>query len=320
MNNPTRENTRNLTLMAAGLLAIALFFMVSLLSAGAQPDKEPFQGRLVDAPAGQLNSAAAPVDLANLGPEWRPIFTEDFESQNWEAKWDVNIAIGDAGYKWGTRTLPNSLDPNSTSVGWAIGGGSSGSALDPIAPSYPNGVDSWLVLGPINLKNADDALVNLDLLYEADGGDPFTVAVSEDRFTFTPQLVVNENVPKGDGEWEQKSVPLTSFAGKSQIWIAFTFASGGDAQKLGAMADNISVWVEGENFLTPTPTSTPTATPTTTPTVTPTATNTPTATATHTPTNTPTPTATGSPTPSSTPIYTVPYTIFLPITSRPGPR
>ena len=95
---------------------------------------------------------------------------------------------------------------------WAVGGGANGSSLDPIAPSFPAGIESWLVAGPINLANATDAFVNLDLFYESDGNDPFTISVSQDRFFFTEELTIDQIVPTGS--WEQKTVSLTDYVGK----------------------------------------------------------------------------------------------------------
>jgi len=274
MKAQTRDRSRIALLAASGSLVIIILLLAGFMSiAGAQqePEKVPFEGTLVADAPGAMTMEVAPVNLDALGPEWRPIFAETFEAASWEQKWDVNLDFSGAGYKWGTRDVPNSLDPASKSVAWAIGGGTIGSTLDPLNRSYPSGVQSWLVAGPFDLSSADDALINLDLFYEASGGDPFTVSLSEDRIQFTPQLTVNKNVNKGDGQWEQRSVSLSAFAGKPQIWVAFTFTSTNSAQKFGALMDNVSVWVEGEpgTYLpvisygfTPTPLPvTPTATP-----------------------------------------------------------
>lgn len=280
MQETVRERSRLLALSAAAALIIAIFFLAGLGSvAGAQPEpqKEPFRGELVAPPPGQPLSDGQPVDVANLGPEWWAVFNEEFEAPNWENKWDVNLDLSNppVGLSWGAQLLVNTLDPASTRSGWSICADANCSNVDPIAPTYPNGLNSWLVAGPFNLAGAEDAQLNFDLLYEANGGDAFTVAVSQDRLQFTPQFTMNQNV--NQGAWEAKSVPLAQFVGdpaKPQVWIAFTFTSGGSAQKLGALIDNVKLYVKGEppNFLpiiaygfTPTPppvTPTPTASPT----------------------------------------------------------
>ncbi len=278
MNTASRENNRFLIYAVTAGLIITVLFVAGFLSvAGAQPEPEkpPFAGVLVEPEGGRMPKTMAPVDEDNLGPEWRPIFAEDFESASWEEKWDANLDLSPApsvGRKWGTQLVGNTLDPMSTKSGWGICADATCSTTDPIAPSYPKGIVSWLVAGPFDLSKADDALVNLDLFYEASNGDPFTVSVSENRVQFTPQLTVDGNV--NQGAWEEKSVSLSQFAGnpnKTRLWIAFTFSSDSNAQKIGAMVDNISVWTEGEPGyylpyvaygFTPTPVPvTPTATP-----------------------------------------------------------
>ena len=280
MQATMKDRGKVLALVATAGIIVALFFLAGLGSiAGAQPDpvKEPFQGVLVDAPAGQNLDGVAALDAENLGPEWWAVFKEDFESTTWEDKWDVNIDLSNpsVGLKWGSQVIVNTLDPSSTKAGWGICSDASCTNVDPIGPSYPKGVNSWLVAGPFDLSSAEDAQLNFDLLYEANNGDPFSVSVSQDRLQFTPQLTVNQNV--ANGAWEEKSVSLTPFVGNAtqpQIWIAFTFESGSSASKIGAMIDDVMLYTKGAppNFLpvvvygfTPTPipvTPTPTATAT----------------------------------------------------------
>ncbi|MFN2143491.1 MAG: hypothetical protein ACK2U5_23630, partial [Candidatus Promineifilaceae bacterium] len=155
MKAQTRDRSRIALLAASGSLVIIILLLAGFMSiAGAQqePEKAPFEGTLVADAPGAMTMEVAPVNLDALGPEWRPIFAETFEAASWEQKWDVNLDFSGAGYKWGTRDVPNSLDPASKSVAWAIGGGTIGSTLDPLNRSYPSGVQSWLVAGPFDLS------------------------------------------------------------------------------------------------------------------------------------------------------------------------
>ena len=179
-------------------------------------------------------------------PAANRLFFEDFESENWEDKWDVNLDLNAKGFKWGTRGVANSLDPASQSVGWAIGGSAVGQSLDPNSPAYPTGVSSLLFAGPFDLTSATTLKARFDLLYEANQGDRFVFAVSEDRKFFDNKLVLDENVDRGSGAWQQKTVVLDAYAGKPQVWLAFVFESASDAQKLGALLDNVLVQAEVE--------------------------------------------------------------------------
>ena len=276
MYSTTRDKSRFLMLAISGGLLIAILLLASFMSiAGAQPDDPPIDKLIIEEIPGQDLSGMEPFDETNLGPEWRMYFREDFESTDWDKKWDENLDLSEepkTGLVWGTQLVGNSKDPLSTKSGWGICADTTCSNVDPIAPSYPEGVNSVLIAGPFDLSKADDAMLNFQLFYEANGGDPFRVLVSENRVQFTPQFEMSEDV--NQGEWEEKTVSLSQFAGdplKTRLWIAFTFESDKSAQKMGAMIDNVALWVEGEPgiFLpyvaygfTPTP---PPVTPTPTP-------------------------------------------------------
>jgi hypothetical protein len=270
MKATPNDKPRLFLLVTLVVLVLAIVSLASVLSiADAQTDDPPLPSEITFVEAAESREIPA-VNTSHLGPEWRPIFTESFEASDWEDKWDVNLDIGGTtSLKWGAQSILNDLDPSSTKSGWGICSDVTCSNVDPIAPNYPAGVKSFLVAGPFDLSRADDALVDLDLLYEANSADKFTVSVSDNRQTFVEELTVVGNI--SDGQWEERSVSLTNYVGKDRIWIAFTFESNTGALKMGAMIDNISVWTEGEagvfmpylaHSFTPTPIPvTPTATP-----------------------------------------------------------
>jgi hypothetical protein len=270
MNATAGGKNRLLVLATSTILVLALVLLASFMSiAGAQSEDPPLPSEITFIEGSSREIPA--VDTVNLGPEWRPIFGENFESANWAAKWDVNLDIGSAGtgLKWGAQSIVNALEPSSTKSGWGICKDDTCSNVDPIAPNYPTGVKSFLVAGPFDFSRADDALVDLDLFYEANSADKFTVSVSDNRQTFVEELTVVGNI--NNGQWEEKSVSLSNYIGKDRIWIAFTFESNTAASKMGAMIDDISIWTKGEAGVfmpyiaygfTPTPVpATPTATP-----------------------------------------------------------
>ena len=275
MNATSNSKPRLIFLVALAILVLAILSLASLLSiADAQTEDPPLPSEITFVEAAQSRDIPA-VNTVNLGPEWHSIFSENFEASNWEDKWEVNLDIGSAatGLKWGTQSIVNDLDPSSTKSGWGICSDETCSNVDPIAPNYPAGVKSFLVAGPFDLSRADDALVDFDLFYEANSADQFTVSVSENRYSYVVVSTVVGDI--SDGQWEDKSVSLTDYIGKDQIWVAFTFESNTSAAKMGAMIDDVSIWTEGEAGVfmpyvsygfTPTPIPvTPTATPTATP-------------------------------------------------------
>lgn len=251
MNTPSRDNNRYLMLtLLAGMTIVILLLagFLSIVGAQTELDEPPVPLRMVKA-NNQPQAVTEPIDVNNLGPKWRPVFTEGFESANWRDNWLFNTELSKPplGYIWGVRKIS---DNPSEHAAWAIGGGDNGDNLELINPSYPAGVDSWLVAGPFDFTNAEDALVTLDLFYEANQGDPFSVGISEELISgdfVEQQPVIDKDVNKNEGSWEQLQWSLSAYIGKPTIYVAFTFSSAaGDIEKLGALMDNVQVWVEGE--------------------------------------------------------------------------
>jgi hypothetical protein len=246
-----RDNSRFPMLIVSVSLFVAITLLVSFVSfVGAQPEPSVHRNNkiTIEEVPGQELITIESIDTISPGPNWLPLFVEDFESANWEDKWDVNLDIGSAGtgLKWGSQAIVNSLDPSSSKSGWGICAEDSCSNVDPNAPSYPAGVQSFLVAGPLDLSDSKDALVKLDLFYEANTNDKFTISVSENRYSYIVVSTVTGNID--DGRWQEKTVSLSDYVGKDQIWIAFTFESAASASKFGAMIDNISIWHVADQY------------------------------------------------------------------------
>jgi hypothetical protein len=267
--------------LAPTLLIVSVFALAALTlrqpsaSAGNPPPDVPdLEGEPFSATVNGLGLPEAPLEPYVPQQQWQEIFFEDFESVNWELRW-TNISLNGAPYKYGTRDIPNDFDPASDAVAWAVGGGPSGSTLDPDEDSYPPNVDSWLVTPVFNFEGVVDARLVLDSFYQANAGDTFAVAVSTDGVNFVGVQITDG----GSGSWSQSGLPLVNYAGEPAVRIAFIFKSNSNAvqgHQLGLLLDNISVSVRQSSralipFVShgPTPTAQPTETPTPTPTATP---------------------------------------------------
>ncbi len=132
-------------------------------------------------------------------------------------------------------------------VVWGVGTGTP--ELDPQTDGYANDVNSWLVVGPIDMSNAGDGVVTFDLFLDAVSsvpGDPnkpgntFAMAISTDGSTYTGVQIIDG----GTGKWESFQQSLLDYVGEEQVRIAFIFRSDNQPNpdnKLGALLDNVEI-------------------------------------------------------------------------------
>lgn len=211
--------------------------------------------------------AREPLSLNAAQEEWVTIFEADFEDENWEQQW-WNLSQGGDGYKFGTRAIPNTEDPLSTRVAWAVGGSPGAEPpLDPATAGYPINVNSWLIAGPFDFSGVATINLSFDYFFDADNGDTFTVHAATNLPDFSGQ---EKN--GGEGVWTPLVVDFSDFAGEPEVYIAFTFKSDdfpNSGQKLGLLLDNVKIDVRGASKaympyisydVTPTPDMTPTPT------------------------------------------------------------
>jgi len=246
-----------------------------------------------------VSVAKAPrLNLRRAPGDWETVFSEDFEDGigiGWAVRDESNSDGGE--YTWGIADtfVSGSTDRSA----WSVGGGDDGVQLDPGADPYPDGIDSWLVYGPVDLRGASDVRLGFDWWLETggSGGDrrPWASLQQVEGATATPEegdwfgwcILTDENdldrarctyVSGSTGSWASAAVPLDGFLSSEtdtagEIWIAFHFVSDSDGVGgRGAFVDDVMVETRRDQYgvflplvrLDPTPTSTPTPTPTAT--------------------------------------------------------
>lgn len=239
----------------------AVLFVVILLALGfaagsglqvsadpQDPDlPPPFVGEPVTAVVELPDSFSrqASVDMAET-----MIYTQTFESiglpANWltidQADWDDNPATSEDFYKWGTETITNGTSITGTRSVWAIGSGDLGGALDPISDTYPAGINSWLVYGPLDLSSVKSAHFTFDYILDVSNtfSDTFGVYVSTDGGNFN-----GHEVQLPIDQWVNNSYTIDDQYLSSTTYIGFNFRTGTDgADQLGALLDNFVLQIE----------------------------------------------------------------------------
>lgn len=269
--------TATTILVLGGLIILWVGGRVNAARAGSPPPDQPqFDGTLVSESLPIVQHTAGMTALRASGAGgWEVVFEEDWEN-GWDAnKWTTIDRNGAQGgeYKWGLRDVPNPLAGGDTSA-WGIGGGKDGEKLNVNNAGYRANVDSWLIMGPLDLTQIHDAELSFNYRFQADAGDTFSVLVSTDGANWQGKQLDDG----GNGDWFGRNYTLDTYAGSPMVFVAFRFATDntGNQNKKGAFVDDIVVRAAlgGVQYLphiqvqpSPTPTLTPTPPPT--PTATP---------------------------------------------------
>ncbi|MHB8775970.1 MAG: hypothetical protein ACYC6U_12820 [Bellilinea sp.] len=163
-------------------------------------------------------------------PPWTDLFSETFEDA-FPGEWSLysywfngtdwqNVT---SAMSWGKRACQAYSGSNG---GWAVGGGSYGSAL-PCTESYTDDIETWMIYGPIDLSQVKDGTISIKLWLDIESESDFMGwGVSLDNAT------VYGNAFSGySGSWftdtmDLKNVyTLGNITGQSQVWIAIWFTS-----------------------------------------------------------------------------------------------
>jgi hypothetical protein len=118
---------------------------------------------------------------------------------------------------------------------WPANGGTNG--IDPAVYCYPNNLDTWMIYGPFDLSDADDAATVFDLWRSIETGyDYVYFGVSNDGTNFYGYFWDDQV------SWETKSIYYGSYVGDSSVWVGWYFHSDNSVTYPGPWIDEIAVW------------------------------------------------------------------------------
>jgi hypothetical protein len=183
-----------------------------------------------------VGDGAAPPVVGAAG--WVAIMSEGFEGAFPSGSWSVFDDNGsDYGeYYWDDDDyLPHSGGWSA----WPANGGADG--LDPEYYYYPNNMDSWMVYGPFDLSDANDAELLFYYWNQSEvNWDWFGWYASVNGTNF-----YGYHVSGNSGGWTYKDFDLTNVptigdvTGDSSVWIAFVSTSDGSNVDDGPFVDDI---------------------------------------------------------------------------------
>ncbi|MCU0290886.1 MAG: hypothetical protein MUF10_02710 [Thermoanaerobaculaceae bacterium] len=163
------------------------------------------------------------------------VFSDDFEGAYPSPYWTFSHVSGSTNYSvnWGRSSYRKAGGLYSW---WCVGSGSTPAP----GGNYPPGMGAWMQYGPFSLVGATAAAVELDLwLSKQTGHDVFGVwAATNASGSYSSVYVDPANT---GGAFRHETVPLTSFIGAPQVWVAITFTSDASIQYEGAYVDNVVI-------------------------------------------------------------------------------
>ncbi len=170
---------------------------------------------------------------------WVNIVEEGFEGDFPGPGW-TRVDRSSDGYdrRWGQNDY---RAYQSSWAAWPACGGSN--AICPEAPYgpedyYPNNMDTWMIYGPFDLRDAVLAHTDFQLWRKIRSGDYLVFEVSHDGVAFQELARWDGS---GDG-WELKDVYYNDYRGDDSVWVAWRFYSNGSSTWDGPWVDRVRVW------------------------------------------------------------------------------
>ena len=172
-----------------------------------------------------------------------PTISEDFEGAWPTGSWALSDGSSSDGgeYLWGRRNCQPHAGGFS---GWAVGGGSQGSALD-CSAGYPNNAQSWAVYGPFDLSDVTSASLSF-YIWGATAGDTdcpwdyLFAGSSSDGLSFSGSRYCGDWTSGDESNgFSVSSLDLSSELGQDQVWLGFLFSSNDSVTNVGFTIDDV---------------------------------------------------------------------------------
>jgi len=194
---------------------------------------------------GPQEAHQAPNVTALLSPmDWTPLLYEDFEGSFPYEGWTLED-FSDDGYQYLWDDDDYKPYTGAWSA-WPANGGANG--LDPEFYWYPNNLNSWMEYGPLDLSNMADVFVSFGLWYQTEPAwDWMYFCASVDFVNYSCDYWSGDS-----GGWTDQAYWLTSYAGYSQVWLAWVFETDATINNYdGPFVDDIWIW--GDDLSAPPP-------------------------------------------------------------------
>ena len=181
----------------------------------------------------------------DVAASWTTIMTEDFEGTFPFGSWSVS-----GNPTW--DEFDNFKPRTGSWSAWCANGGSAG--LDPAVSNYANNMNSWMIYGPFDLSDAQDAELLFYYWNESEiNYDWFYWVASANGTNFYGSMTSGNS-----GGWQYRNFDLTNVSGlgdlrgDSSVWIAFVFSSDSTVNNYkGAFIDDIVLQKASDPNLTP---------------------------------------------------------------------
>ncbi len=191
----------------------------------------------------ESSSQESSVTPQHVPPGATIIETMDFEGDfyppgGYPVRWRVADQSDDGYQRWWDDAQ---CDPcGGDWAAWPADGGANG--VYPCAGNdYPNRMEAWMVYGPFDLSDANDAGTEFSMWHRIEAGyDYVFFGVSSDGVHFSGLQW------DGSANCTLYNIGYTDWVGDPSVWVAWMFRSDSSVTYAGPWVDNIVVWKTDE--------------------------------------------------------------------------
>ncbi|HJZ46770.1 MAG TPA: hypothetical protein VKE41_06375 [Roseiflexaceae bacterium] len=165
-----------------------------------------------------------------------PIFYDGFELDPWPYPtdpWKIYDLSDD-----GKDRVWNDVSYRSYTGSWSAwpaGGGFDGKAPSPDDENYFNNLNTWMIYGPFDLSDAQDAAMAFYLWRDIKANDTLFYGASLNGLDFYGDFV------DGTVDWTDTFFDLSSYAGHNAVWVGWQFKSDASGTAAGPYIDDILI-------------------------------------------------------------------------------
>lgn len=199
----------------------------------SQPLPGPALRRIPAQRVPKLSITQSPSDTQTL-------FYDDFEAAPWPypgVPWDIESYSVDERY-WNDVSYNGFWaegNPNAIWSAWPAAGGAAGYYPSVDYDVYSNDMETWMTVGPFDLRNAQSAVLYFWQWRELSDNDYLFIGASVNNQNFYGGYLYQQEA----GQYYQ--LDLSNWLGQSQVWVGWEFFSNASGVGRGPYIDDVSV-------------------------------------------------------------------------------
>lgn len=217
------------------LAVLLVTLLVGSSTAAVAQTWEPVSATLDPAEVALLSTETQRPSAARGAHDWIELLNEDFEGSFPGTTWTVVRSGSAVDATWG---VTNHRQASGTYSAYPAMNGAAGV---PAPGPYPHNMSTWMIAGPFDLSDADEAVLQFQVWRNTENGwdflDTFVSVNGTNYFGWARSGVATS---WAEAQHDLRAVPtLGDVTGQPQVWIAFRFRSDESINAEGVYVDDV---------------------------------------------------------------------------------